>query len=614
MADTQAFEVAVAQVIEDSERLHKVVNGSGLESVVTEDGSQIPSVRKALLDNVYFKTPPLPWTPGTSVTVFNQLYAYTNAGSVQWWYAPGASISTPVSMPANPNTSANWRLYVDSNVMATLYAKLESPIFTGNPQAPTPNITSNSTTIATTEFVVTAIQNALSEAGSGTVTYSNVISTDLITANDLTVNGTTTINGPFDASNQDGRFANLILTKEASKLSFEWSDANNPSFTKTAISPYNVVTHRLATDLIVNGKANPDATVISFTGNGNNQMDYLKVVGNSERSVTDPRLEVVGLTKLENLQVTGQISGISFGIDGTDIKPNSVAVSKQLTVGTDITVTGKADIGGPLTTNELVATGTSAFEVVTVSESITIAADAVTSLLGDLTVAGDVSLGGASGTTRVNNLIVQGTVSGINFDLSDQDVIMNSILVKGQSTLSGGVLVSGDSTLASQDTETGDWSGTTVVNDLTIHGKITGLPAPDLTGQDLSVANLTVSGGLSVGGNTSLKAVKADKLTLSVVQANSGTSFAPDGASNIYYVTATDNFTLQAIPVVAGEACSYMIYIEQDVTGSRSITFDAAYNRLNDSEINGAAGSVTIIQVVYCGVGSTLDLTILPRS
>lgn len=614
MADTQAFEVAVAQVIEDSERLHTLVNGSGLESVITEDGSAIPSVRKALLDNVYFKTPPLPWTPGTSVTVFNQLYAYTNAGSVQWWYAPTASISTPVSMPANPNTSSSWRLYVDSNVMATLYARIESPIFTGNPQAPTPNITSNSNTIATTEFVVTAIANALSEAGNGTVTYANVNATGKITTNDLTVNGTTTINGPFDASNQDGRFANLILTKEASKLTFEWSDANNPSFTKTVISPYSVVTHRLATDLIVNGKANSDATVLSFTGNGNNQMDYLKIIGNSERPVTDPRLEVVGLTKLENLQITGQISGVTFGIDGKDIKPNSVDVSKQLTVGTDITVAGKADFGGPLTTNQLTATGTSAFEVVTISESLTVAADAATSFLGDLTVAGDVSLGGATGTTRVNNLIVQGTVSGINFDLSDQDVIMNTLLVKGMTTLSGGVLVSGASNLASQDTETGDWSGDTVVNNLTVHGTVTGLPAPDLTGQDISVANIAASGTLSVGGNSQLKAVQADKLTLSVLQANSGNSFTPDGTRNIYYVTATDNFTLQAIPVVAGQACSYMIYIEQDATGSRSITFDPAYSRLNDAEINGTAGSVTILQVVYCGVGSILDLTILPRS
>lgn len=614
MADTQAFEVAVAQVIEDSERLHQIVNGSGLDSVITEDGSAIPSVRKALLDNVYFKTPPLPWTPGTSVTVFNQLYAFTNAGVVQWWYAPGASISTPVSMPANPSTSPNWRLYVDSNVMATLYAKLESPIFTGNPQAPTPNITSNSTTIATTEFVVKAITNALSEAGTGTVTYSNVNATGKITTNDLTVNGTTTINGPFDASNQDGRFANLILTKEASKLSFEWSDANNPSFTKTSVSPYNIQTHRLATDLIVNGKATTDATVMSLVGNGNNQMDYLKITGNSERPVTDARLEVVGLTKVENLQITGQITGVSFGIDGKDISPNSVAVSKQLTVGTDISVLGKADFGGPTTTSELTASGTSAFEIVNISESLTIAADALTSFLGAITVAGDVSLGGATGTTRVNNLIVQGTVSGISFDLSDQDVIMNSLLVKGATTLSGGLLVSGNSTLASQDTETGVWSGETVVNDLSINGTVTGLPPPDLTGQDISVADVAATGDLSVAGSTTLKSAVVDKLRLTVSQVDSGTSFTPDGNHNVYYVTATNNFTLGAIPTTAGEACSYMIYIQQDASGSRSVTFDPAYNRLNTAEINGTAGSVTILQVVYCGVGSVLDLTILPRS
>ncbi len=50
------FEQAVDQVVEDSERLHKVVNGTASETVVTEDGSTIPTVRKALLDNLFFKT------------------------------------------------------------------------------------------------------------------------------------------------------------------------------------------------------------------------------------------------------------------------------------------------------------------------------------------------------------------------------------------------------------------------------------------------------------------------------------------------------------------------------------------------------------------------------
>ena len=62
--DMTLFENAVDQVIIDSERLHNVVNGSAVEEVITEDGSTIPTIRKAMLDNIYFKTPPLPWSAG----------------------------------------------------------------------------------------------------------------------------------------------------------------------------------------------------------------------------------------------------------------------------------------------------------------------------------------------------------------------------------------------------------------------------------------------------------------------------------------------------------------------------------------------------------------------
>ena len=82
--DMTLFHNVVDQVIVDSERLHNVVNGTAVEEVITEDGSVIPTIRKAMLDNIYFKTPPLPWTVGATCTVFNQLYAFKSAtGSSQ---------------------------------------------------------------------------------------------------------------------------------------------------------------------------------------------------------------------------------------------------------------------------------------------------------------------------------------------------------------------------------------------------------------------------------------------------------------------------------------------------------------------------------------------------
>lgn len=45
---------AVDQIVEDSKRLNIVVNGDGTAQTTTEDGSLIASVRKALLDNLFF--------------------------------------------------------------------------------------------------------------------------------------------------------------------------------------------------------------------------------------------------------------------------------------------------------------------------------------------------------------------------------------------------------------------------------------------------------------------------------------------------------------------------------------------------------------------------------
>ncbi|MCC5410110.1 hypothetical protein LMT12_26600, partial [Escherichia coli] len=86
--DMTSFEQAVDQVIVDSERLHLIVNGNAVDEVVVEDGTTIPTVRKAMLDTLYFKTPPIPWAYGASTTVFNQLYEFKGDTGPQWWYAP----------------------------------------------------------------------------------------------------------------------------------------------------------------------------------------------------------------------------------------------------------------------------------------------------------------------------------------------------------------------------------------------------------------------------------------------------------------------------------------------------------------------------------------------
>lgn len=106
------FEEAVELTITASNQHHQIINGSATEQVQVEDGSYIPTVRKALVDNLYFKSP-IAWSTGTNETIFNQLRSFPDpiSGQISWWYAPNATNSNPILMPSNPTDSPNWVIY-----------------------------------------------------------------------------------------------------------------------------------------------------------------------------------------------------------------------------------------------------------------------------------------------------------------------------------------------------------------------------------------------------------------------------------------------------------------------------------------------------------------------
>ncbi len=104
------FQEATELAIEASNQLHGVINGDANAEVIVEDGSKIPSVRKAMVDSLYFK-PPIVWAQGEYEDTYNQLREFVDGDVRTWWFAKGATVSTPVLMSTNPATDINWTLW-----------------------------------------------------------------------------------------------------------------------------------------------------------------------------------------------------------------------------------------------------------------------------------------------------------------------------------------------------------------------------------------------------------------------------------------------------------------------------------------------------------------------
>lgn len=421
---------AVDQIIEDSGRLHTVVNGSGVESATTEDGSLIPSVRKALLDNLYFKTPVLPWNPGGSVTVFNQLYSYTDPNGVtEWWYSPPATASNPSVMQASPVNDAKFRLFLNGSNITYIYAPLASPNFTGNPRVPTPAAEDQSSSIANTQWVSDRIEDLKEQIdGSLTGNFENITISGTATVDTLHVTGESKFDGPIDASDTTLSLNKLRMVGEDAEIYFEESGTPPSGITQsTDIKPFSLSTGELSSQkaetdsLVVSGLQ--DATTVSTDLQGNAQADYVHITGNSNNDPTRPQLVVDGIAKFGTIQA----DNIQANVDGLDIRPNSVVTDEGVTVGTDLAVGGNTSLAA---------------------------------------------------TTTVQDLVINGSVTGLELDVTGQDISPRSVTTTADISVGTNLSVAGEADV-----------GSIVAETLTVSGdsSLASVQADNIVAEDLSV-------------------------------------------------------------------------------------------------------------------------------
>jgi len=88
---------ASSLTIENGNTWHQILNGGDDETFEVDDGT-IPSVRKSIKDNFYYKDP-IDWVENNPVTEFNQLVKFTD-GTL--WVAPTARANNPILMGATP--------------------------------------------------------------------------------------------------------------------------------------------------------------------------------------------------------------------------------------------------------------------------------------------------------------------------------------------------------------------------------------------------------------------------------------------------------------------------------------------------------------------------------
>lgn len=332
--------------------------------------------------------------------------------------------------------------------------------------------------------------------------------------------------------------------------------------------------------------------------------------------------------------VDGTINS-AIDLTGREIQPRAVTAAAEVSVGTTLTVGGQATMASAI----LGAPGS-------VNNNLQINGNAVAT--GDFTVQGRIigTLDQSTSDLLAQSVTSTTFVKGATLEVTSTSEFKGKITGTAGAVITGGVEVDTLETtgLASLD-------AVSVAKNATVTGNVAVTGTLAVTGIStvgvLNASSLSSSGTLAVTGTSSftgkvtaatlevtdkittkdleitgtLTADIADLVTDSIVtkayfvtpnnSTVSTSTWTPSGTSNVENITVSSNINIQPIADVKG-AGSWYFYITQDATGNREVNFDQSYTIIG-GEVNKAPNSVSICQVMYCGVGSVYDVFIAQR-
>jgi len=271
----------------------------------------------------------------------NNLFINGVALSNNYALLSGATFSGPLTIPtatiqtlklggdlsANGNLFAKGSLYENSTLLSTLYAKLQSPVFTGSPTAPTPDASSSNTQIATTAFVQNQLTGYVSKQSAAFL--SSMSTPNLYVTNDASFNarifvgGDASMNGnlhlgKFLLVDQDASLRGRLLVQGDVSINGHLAVQNDVSFQhKLAVASDT----SLNGELSIGGNATVQNNII-LGGSmiAQNNMNIYGII--NQYSTTLANGSVVHTADITNSYSSGGGAGSSNGFFTTDISTN----------------------------------------------------------------------------------------------------------------------------------------------------------------------------------------------------------------------------------------------------------------------------------------------------